>query len=776
MQQGCIRAGVSLAAMLIAMPAIAQDEGNNQGGLHDIIVTAQRKAENLQDVPISVTALTSDSLTSSGISDTTELQAASPGLVTFQTANNFSPFIRGVGTNQTASGSEASVALYIDGVYQGPKPGNVMDLGAIERIEVLKGPQGTLFGRNATGGAINIVTKDPTVDPAISAEFGYGRFDEKTSRAYASGAVTDTLLAAVSFSGKWSDGYIRDVYRNKDQAPVKSLNGMLKLKWMPTDRLTATLTGGYSYLDDPTFMSAHAEPGTISTAAGLGFLAPTGPREAATSAEDAISTVKTARATLNVNADLGGIDLVSITGYVHMDAFNFFDLDSSPANILHLSTGQIGRQFSQELQLQKNDGPFRWIAGLYYLRFRDGYDKFPKPYLLQQNLPFEFRPSDLITGRVALARSAIVTTNTGSIFGQGTYDIAPTTRITAGLRYSIEKKAVKGTQYLINGTPAPGAGIELDAGSGDPFGAVQNATVDLSKTFKKLTWRLAIDHDFSDDIMGYASYTRGFKSGSLNAGIISNAQVPVNPEEIDAFEVGLKSELFDRKLRLNIAAFYYDYKDIQVSLVTAGSTSVTENAAAARLYGLDVDFVAAPTRQLTIRGGINLLNSKYKKYESAALFLPRTAATCPTGAAAQVTLDQAKAIATLPQLGGNCTYRLDASGSDLIIAPKLTANIGFDYDLPMGNSRLTLSSSLYYNDGFDTAAGGIFAHVPSYEALTASATWNGPDDRYFVRLWGRNLTNDIHPELILPLATTFQEVSSMPRSYGVTVGFKFGAR
>jgi len=764
-------AGASLAALAIAMPASAQEQG-----LQDIIVTAQRKAENLQDVPISVTALTADTLTSGGISDTTELQAASPGLVTFQTANNFSPFIRGVGTNQTASGSEASVALYIDGVYQGPKPGNVLDLGAIERIEVLKGPQGTLFGRNATGGAINIITKDPTATPEINAEFGYGRFDEKTARAYASGAISDTLSASVSFSGKWSDGYIRDVYRNKDQAPVESLNGMVKLKWTPSDRFTATLTGGYSYLDDATFMSAHAEPGTVSTAAGLGFLAPTGPREAATSAEDAISTVKTARATLNVNADLGPVNLVSITGYVHMDAYNFFDLDSSPANILHLSTGQLGRQFSQELQLQKNDGPFRWIAGLYYLRFRDGYDKFPRPYLLQQNLPFEFRPSDLVAGTVALARSAIVTTDTGSIFGQGTYDITPSTRFTAGLRYSIEKKTVEGEQFAINGTPAPGAGVELDAGSGGPFGAVQNATVDLSKTFKKLTWRLALDHDFADGIMGYASYTRGFKSGSLNAGIISNAQVPVNPEVIDAFEVGLKSELFDRKLRLNIAAFYYDYKDIQVSLVTAGSTSVTENAAAARLYGLDIDLVAAPTSRLTIRGGINLLDSKYKKYESAALFLPRTAATCPSGAAAQVTLAQAKAIAALPQLGGNCTYRLDASGSDLIIAPKFTANAGFDYEMPVGESRLTLSSSLYYNDGFDTAAGGIFAKVPSYETLTASLTWTGPDDRYFVRVWGRNLTNDIHPELILPLATTFQEVSSMPRSYGFTLGFRFGAR
>ncbi|OYW84297.1 MAG: hypothetical protein B7Z20_11110, partial [Sphingobium sp. 32-64-5] len=441
----------------------------------------------------------------------------------------------------------------------------------------------------------------------------------------------------------------------------------------PTDRLTATLTGGYSYLSDPTFMAAHRLEGTVSTAQGLGYLAPSGPREGAISREEAMSTVKTARATLNVNYDLGGVDLISISGYVDMDAFNFFDLDSSPANILHLATGQVGEQFSQELQLQKNDGPLRWIAGLYYLHFDDGYGDFPKPYLLQQNLPANFRPSDLVPGTVALARVATVATDTGSVFGQATYEVSPATRFTAGLRYSIEKKSVKGTQYALT-DPAPGQDtVSLSAATG-LFGAVENSTVDLSKTFRKLTWRLALDHDFNDDVMGYASYTRGFKSGSLNAGIISNAQVPVSPEVIDAYEIGLKSELFDRRLRLNIAAFYYDYKDIQVSLVTAASTSVTENAAAARLYGLDIDFVAAPTSRLTLRGGLNLLDSKYKSYESAALFLPRTAATCPT--ANQVTMAQAKAIAALPQLGGNCTYRLDASGQDLIIAPRLTANLG----------------------------------------------------------------------------------------------------
>jgi len=418
--------GVSLIGMAWAASAAAQSAPEVQetvgSGLNEIVVTAQRRSENLQSVPVTVTALTADSLASGAISDTTDLQVAVPGLVAFQTANNFTPFIRGVGTNQTASGSEASVAIYIDGVYQGGKPGNVMELGAIERIEVLKGPQGTLYGRNATGGAINIVTRTPSHDPEIELELGYGRFDEKRVKAYASGAITDTLLASVSLTGRWSDGYIRDVFRNKDQAALEQSVAMAKLRWIPNDRLTAELSASYAYVDDPTFNSAHVTPGTISTAAALGFLAPTGNDEAATSAQDPFSQVKTTRVSLNTTYDLDAIRLVSITGYIDMDAFSFFDIDSSPANIQHLNVGQVGEQFSQELQVQSNnDGPFSWIVGAYYLKFDEGYGDRPKPYHLMVGLPYPYRPADLLQpGALAIGRSAIVKTETGSAFFQGT--------------------------------------------------------------------------------------------------------------------------------------------------------------------------------------------------------------------------------------------------------------------------------------------------------------------------------------------------------------------
>lgn len=610
---------------------------------------------------------------------------------------------------------------------------------------------------------------------------GYGRFDEKTVRLIAGGGISDTLAASVAFNGKWGDGWIKNIaHGGKNANPFENENVMGKLYWVPTDELTVDLSASYSYVNDPTFAAIHVSPGTVPIAEGLGGLTTKEALETATTAPTIYQSAETIRATLRVNYDLGPVELVSITGYVKGALRQLREADVSPLPIQLVSGGAHSSQWSQELQIQSNNsGPLKWIAGLYYLNFKEGLGR--PPYAVQIGVPSPVRPSDLLLpGATVLGFDTTNNTEGYSVFGQATYEIAQSTRVTAGLRWSHEKKFAGGDQFLYTAVPGDaGDSVPFSNGvlgtDGLIFGRFTLATRDLSETWNKPTWRLALDHDFTDDIMGYVSYSRGFKSGGFNSAPVNPAEEAVSPEIIDSFEAGVKSELFDRRLRLNMAAFLYKYRDIQVTAISGSGVARLENAAKATLYGIDVDFVAALTDRLTIRGGGSLLHSEYQEYTGAQLILPNVVGQPCATPPASITLDEAVALAGMPQSGGNCTYQFDGSGQELIIAPKFTGNVAVDYEIPFeGGSRALLTASVYHNSGYDNQPSGLFSHIDAFQMISAAATWYGPDDRYFIRLWGENLADDIHVENILPTIPSFQEVSSKPRRYGVTVGMKIG--
>lgn len=778
-----------LSGAAIAAPAYAQDmnsqlaqESDGSVQVQDIVVTAQRRQENLQDVPIAVTALGGAALAATGAVSTDMLQVAVPGLVSYQRSIAFVPYIRGVGSNQTGSGIESSVAVYLDGVYQGAKSGNILDLANLERVEVLKGPQGTLFGRNATGGAINIVTLAPSQTPLIEMSAGYGRFEEKRARLYAAAPITDTLAASIAFNGRWDDGYIKNPNSGASLNPTKNIVGMAKVRWEPAANLTIDLSGSYSKVDNPTWVAPHVREGTISIGQARGGIATYDGRESLISTDDPYQWTKATRATLAATLGLSdSIELHSISGYIDTKAQSFVDLDASTANIVHLSIGQQSKQFSQEVQLRsKGSGPLSWIVGGYYLWLKDGYGTSGKDLLIEAGLPAKIRPADLlVAGRSMTGVNSFGTSDAYSGFGQATYEIANDTKITAGLRYSWERKTVVGRNYRYvavvgnSGGATPYNGYL--ANDGLIFGTTPLATVDVGKSWGDWSWRLAVDHKINPDMLVYATYSRGFKSGAYAVSTINPNLQPVNPETLDAYEIGMKSELFNRRLRLNVAGFYYNYKDIQVSLVTGDGVSTYQNAAKARLYGLDVDMTAAVSRNLTINGGLNLLSSKYRSFPNAQVFLPNVAGVSCPSVPASITVAQARQIASGTPTGGNCTYSLDATGQGLIFAPKLTANIGFDYELPLGGgSRAVLSSNLYHNSGFNIEAGGIFADIKSYQMLNASVTFYLPDDRYSLQLWGSNLTNSRHPVGMSSFTQAAQEFTVRPISFGFTIGAKFG--
>lgn len=771
---------VIVVSAMLSAAAQAQTAAEQTGGLEEIVVTANKRSENLQDVPINISAVTASSLAAAGSYNVTDLEKIAPGLQIYQTATAVLPFIRGVGSNLATSGFENSVVIYLDGIYQGNKLGNAFDLANIERIEVLKGPQGTLFGRNATGGAISIITRDPGNEVEVSAEGGYGRFKEKRAKAYAAGPITDTLSASLAFTGRWDEGYIYNPDLARNANPARNMMGMAKLVWKPSDNFTARLSGSYFKHSDPTFLSPHVVPGTLPTIAGAPYnLTPNYDKDIARSAHLGVLKTSGYRVTLNLDYDLGAVKIVSLTGYLSGQSTSLSNSDLSQATVAYSGSGQPSHEFSHELQIQSNnDGPLKWIGGLYYLHLFESYGKNGKNFVGPSNLPSPIRPADLLVpGASANAISSDLWVNAYAAFGEMNLSVTDKLRITAGVRYNDEKRHINGTLFRYTAVPAAGninVPLYNTVLGSEPlvFGTTQLNAIDKSKSFSKVTFRVSADYKFTDDIMAYASFNRGFKSGGFNGTSITPTQVPVKPEVLDAYEIGLKTELFDRRVRFNTSAFYYDYSNLQVSLISAIGVTSVQNAASARTYGLDIDITAAATDNLTIRTALNLLDTKYKNFQAAQIFMPRTATPCSP--AVSLTPAQAAAQAAAPKVAGSMSCALNASGLNLVFAPKLTANFAADYNIPLGESRLLLTGSLYYNDGYDIVPGGFFAHINSYEAVSLSATFYAPEDRYFIRGWVDNLTNDRHPVYISPQALGFQEVSARPVSYGVTVGFKFG--
>lgn len=546
--------------------------------VEEIVVTARRRSENMQNVPISIAAVTSAQLTSSGVTNVMDLQKAVPGVQLYRVSTAVTPFIRGIGTNAAIPGLEAPTAIYIDGVYSAGKSGNAFDLPNVDRIEVLKGPQGTLFGRNATGGAIQIVTRDPGQDVEIEAEAGFGRFDEIRARAYVATPITDTLAVAMGFSGRWDDGFIYNRTLDEMANPSKNVSALAKLLWQPTDELTVRLSGSYFYNSDPTFNAAHAQKGTIPTAVGLGFGTTYSPYEVRSDHPLKLET-RTRSATLNVNYDFDVARLVSISGYLRSVGDGWNNGDASDATFIYASSRQPSEQFSQEIQLQsRGDGRFDWLVGGYYMWMTDGYGNLPGSNIAAINVPLPIRPIDLTRpGASVTGTFGLVTTRSLAAFAETNYKLTEKLRLTTGFRYSTESKAFNGETYRYTAVPLAGnPPLELrntvpgSVADGLTFGRTTLATINAKKRYSNPTWRIALNFEPVDDINTYVSYNRGFKSGGYNTTSVTPNQAALKPETLDAYEVGVKSELFDRRVRFNVAAFHYKYRDIQVTQTTAG--------------------------------------------------------------------------------------------------------------------------------------------------------------------------------------------------------------
>ncbi|MDE1149195.1 MAG: TonB-dependent receptor [Azospirillaceae bacterium] len=716
--------GTAVAQVLPAAPAVQQGaapQGAPQqdpdmlNGIQEIVVTAQKRSENAQNVPIAITALNPEAMAAAGVTDTSDLKSLTPGLNFNTNLGGFGqPRVRGVGTTATGPGIENPVATYVDGVYIGSSAGALFALNDVEQVAVLKGPQGTLFGRNATGGLIQVTTKEPTQDFHADVEGTYGNYDTFQGSAFLSGGITDTVAVSLAaLREDQRDGYGKNLYngqdvQNHDQSAVRA-----KILWKPDADTKFLLSADYE--------TYHAADPAIRTygLTTLGTPTPGGPYDIDLDVQPFLQTRQWGTS-LTAQHDFDNVEVLSITAYRNSYFHTIFDADQIPVTGLVLNETQRDQQFSQELQVQSiGDGPFKWTAGLYYFWSKGLYDPLSTSGAFLSSPTFPLTRTDLYVDQ---------SLNSYAGFAQGTYALDDATNLTAGLRYTVDQRAITENQTLtVAGFP------------------VAEAPVDDAKTFDKLTWRLSLDHRFSPELLGYISYNRGFKSGSF-----APDTFPVEalkPETLDAYEVGLKSDLWDRRLRVNVSAFYYDQTNLQVNQIVQGVLLVY-NASGATSYGMDADVQFQATSHLTLNAGLSLLHARYKEFENAFELFP---------------------LAT----GGNSfDQNGNATGKQLQNTPAVTVNAGASYDIPTAVGKFTLAGNYYYNGGY-YADPQNRTRQNSYNTLDASLTWASNDGQYTARLWGKNLTDEFYTQQVNPLNVGDNWVAAPPRTYGLTLGVHF---
>jgi len=745
-----LMAGCSLFATL--SPAWAQTGGEAgagqesvQGGaLGDIVVTAQRRSESIQKVPIAVSATTAEGLVKAGIQGTTQLANITPGLSLGGERSTIAPYLRGVGSKNSAPGDESGVATYVDGVYIAALSGVNLIFNNIERIEVLKGPQGTLFGRNATGGLIQIITKKPSFQPMLDAEVGYANFDTYSAKAYGTAGLTDRIavdLAAVFVdqskgfgrnSGSTPDVAGKQVNKKKEWG----LRGSLLFE--PNEDVNFRLTGDYSRRDSDIGNVRLIYPGTVTT----GGYSYDGNEYGTISNLTSFGKFTQWGVSLVGEIKLGDATLKSTTAYRDYQNDSRYDQDASPLPLVDAILREATRSFQQELVLLGSAGRLDYTAGLFYFHSKAAFE------------PLAVRSA---TGALNTAIYDDVRTDSYAAFVQGTYHLTDSTRFTAGLRYTRDERKLNGYTVALAGHPL-GEGTIIDSTDNNPTRPVSAAFPDGAFSndvaFKKLTWRLALDHQLTRDVLIYASYSRGFKSGIFNLG--GPYFPPARPETIDAYEVGFKSDLLGRTLRLNMSGFYYDYKDLQLNRLIAGASFIY-NAAQARIYGLDAEAVIAPPvseGDLQFRMGLSLLNSEYSKFRDARVYTPRPVAPF-----------------------GNMETITDASGNDLVNAPPVTINLGVDYERPVGNLVAGVSANYLFNSGFYWDPGNREdVKQDAYNVLNIRVSLSAPEERWRLAFFMNNVTDERYFQNVTVSGIGDNAFYAPPRTYGVTLGFKLGGR
>ncbi len=718
MIRAALLASIAVSGLAVTAPVMAQEEAASAENGDEIIVTARRREENLLDVPIAVSAFSGEALEMRGALDLTDIGNITPNttLETSRGSNStLSAFIRGIGQQDPVSGFEPGVGIYLDDVYLNRPQAAVLDIYDVERIEVLRGPQGTLYGRNTIGGAVKYVTKRLPQEFALSARATVGTYDQADGVLTVSAPLGEIVRVGGSVARLSRGGFGENLTTglenyNKD---VWAARGTLELGGYGAP-VSVRISGDYSHDKSDPRGGHRIIPGLLSGAPVLDNVYNT--RGGLVDPKQDIEAYGLA---MNITAELSdSLTLRSISAWRKDDSLTPIDFDAIPAADVDVPGGYFNEQISQEVQLLVDAGPFSGMVGAYYLD-------------ATADTLFDVRLFTTLNGLTAFTKAA-VDTETYAVFGDFTYDLSEQLSLSVGGRYTWDKRTanILRQNYLGGGSPFFG-------GAGVAFGAA-STNFSGQRDFKKFTPRVSLSFKPTPDDNIYASFSQGFKGGGFDPrGVGANAPdlngngirgendevaafLSFRPESVDSYEVGYKGNLFDGGLTFALAGFYADYKDVQipgsVACIVGGLPSfcgVTSNAGKATFKGVELEFnarlaenMANDGDRLNLLGAVGYIDAQFDEYIT-------NVASVPTDVA---------------------QYR------DVQNTPSATASATLAYMTPVGAGRLNLGTTLSYRSSttqFEIP--NPYIDQSGYALVDASLVYTAPDDRWSIGLYGKNL-------------------------------------
>ena len=766
-------AGASAPAFAEAAAEAGTATVVEEGDSGAIIVTARRRAETLQTTPVAITAVNTGMLEAKAAVNIGDLQGAAPGLLITQQnsgaqAANIS--IRGLTYADIEKSQTPTVGVLVDGVVIGTNTGQLQDAFDVAQIEVLRGPQGTLFGANTIGGVINIQRSKPTKEPGFKGEFTYGRWNTWSAKAIANYGDGSTWGVKAWYFKNQTDGFYNNVVLNRKAGWSKGDNYGASLLFEPAGSgFDGQLTVANVVQSFEPVVANIAKTGEVF----CGFEPARECNRNTTTdiytvfSADASSTYRAPEATLTMNYQAGAVKLTSITGWRKSTEAQTQDFDGSSADLYYVDRRQHYEQWSQELRAAGNLFPgFDYVVGGFF--FKSDYD------LTQWSRVFGFAPTTPPTLFDKAAQHVEGSTRSYALFGDFNWAVADKVRISFGGRWSHDNKK------LWNGF-APNVLVAPGNNTRSQFAAVGSGDA----SFNKFTPKVGIDYRPNSDVMVYASWSRGYRSGGFSprAATAATAGTPFQPETVDAFEIGTKIAAFDRKLELNLAGFVSDYKNMQQNLTVpggpTGNQTITGNVpGGALIKGFEGDFTLRLAEGLRLTGSVALMDSHFRNFVTCGVY-------GGTGTLAANTC-------------GAGLVPFDYSANRLIYAPKFTGSLNLEHTLPTSFGKVVTNVGWRHISPYDeqlsvqsttelkNGAGAVTqvqvsgndarVRTVTQDLIDASMTFNfklAETDAY-VRVFGRNLADIRTTTHAFTVAGLWSFGMGLePRTFGGTIGVKF---